>query len=241
MDYLIDINDFHGPLDLLLHLVKKKEKDIYEISTHEIIEDYLNYIKTWQELNIDIASEFLVMAATLIHLKSKMLVGDTSDEDNTSEFDIETEDDLKKKILEYETYKNVTEAFKSLEEKRNEFYTKSPESLKEYSDYHIVNDGSITIDDLIKAFLLYQERINFQKPMVTRITKKEISVEDRIKVIKEKLEVNKKVNFFDLFEEVNKEYVVVTFLAILQMSKNEEITIKQENNFDNIFVEKVKL
>ena len=74
MDYLIDINDFHGPLDLLLHLVKSTEMDIYEIDTHKIIEEYLNYIHKMQDLNIDIASEFLVMAATLVHLKSKMLL-----------------------------------------------------------------------------------------------------------------------------------------------------------------------
>ena len=73
MDYLIDINNFHGPLDLLLHLVKSTEMDIYEINTSVIIEEYLNYINKMQDLNIDVASEFLVMASSLVHLKSKML------------------------------------------------------------------------------------------------------------------------------------------------------------------------
>lgn len=238
MDYLIDINDFHGPLDLLLHLVKSTEMDIYEIDTHKIIEEYLNYIHKMQDLNIDIASEFLVMAATLVHLKSKMLIGNTEEkETDEEEFDIQTEEDLKTRILEYEKYKNMTEVFKDLEEKRNEFYTKSPTSLKEYTDESIINDGSITIDDLVKAFLNYQERKNYQKPIHTKITRKELSVEDRIVSIKEKLHIYRKVDFFDLFEETTKEYLIVTFLAILQMNKNDEVNLYQEKNFDRIMVE----
>lgn len=238
MDYTVDINDFHGPLDLLLHLVKNKEQDIYEISTSTIIEEYLAYINQMQDLNIDIASEFLVMAATLIHLKSRMLLGDSSEaEEEENEFQIQTEEDLKNRILEYEKYKNMTEVFKELEEKRNEFYTKSPTSLKDFTNQKISNDGSITLDDLIKAFLDYQERINYQKPIQTKIARKELHVEDQIVSIKNKLKVQGKMNFIDLFEEVNKEYLIVTFLAILQMSKNDELTIYQEKNFENIVVE----
>jgi segregation and condensation protein A len=238
VDYLIDINNFHGPLDLLLHLVKSKEQDIYEISTSVIIEEYLNYINTMKDLNIDVASEFMVMAATLIHLKSRMLLGSSEEEtEEEQEFEINSEEDLKKRILEYEKYKKMTEVFKEMEEKRSEFYTKSPMSLKEFTDEAISNDGSVTIDDLVAALLAYKERINYQKPINTKITRRELSVEDQMNSIKGKLKVNKKMNFVDLFEEVNKEYLIVTFLAILQMSKNDEIMIYQDNNFDNIVVE----
>ncbi len=238
MDYLIDINDFHGPLDLLLHLVRKTEMDIYTIDTSVIIEEYLNYINKMQDLNIDIASEFLVMAASLVHLKSKMLIGSTEEiEESENEFEINSEDELKAKIIEYEKYKNMTEIFKELEENRNDFYTKEPVSLKEYTNQTISNDGSVTIDDLVNALLAYQERLNYQKPIHTKITKRELSVEERITTIKDKLKINKKMDFLDLFEEINKEYLVVTFLAILQMNKNDEINIYQEKNFDNIVVE----
>ena len=116
MDYLIDINNFHGPLDLLLHLVRSTEMDIYEIDTSVIIEKYLDYIEKMQEINIDIASEFLVMAATLVHLKSKMLIGATEETtEEEQEFEINSEEDLKNRILEYEKYKNMTEVFKELE------------------------------------------------------------------------------------------------------------------------------
>ena len=238
MDYLVDIQNFHGPLDLLLHLVRSTEMDIYEIDTCLIIEEYLNYIEQMQDLNIDIASEFLVMAATLVHLKSKMLIGSTEEvTEEESEYDIHSEEELKNKIIEYEKYKNMTETFKELEEKRSGFFTKLPSSLKEYSDQTIANDGSVTVDDLINALLSYQDRINEQKPIHTKIARKELSIEDRMVAIKDKLKEKKKMNFLDLFEEVTKEYLIVTFLAILQMNKNDEINIYQEKNFGNILVE----
>ena len=237
MDYLIDINDFHGPLDLLLHLVRSTKMDIYEIDTSVIIEEYLEYIKKMQDLNIDIASEFLVMAATLVHLKSKMLIGSTEEESSEEEYDINSEEDLKKRILEYEKYKSMTEVFKELEEKRGDFFTKAPVSLKEYTDQSIINDGSLTLDDLVNALLLFQERLNEKKPIQTKITRKELSVEDRMVSIKSKLKKGVKTNFIDLFEEITKEYLIVTFLAILQMNKNDEINIYQEKSFGNIFVE----
>ncbi len=238
MDFHIDINDFHGPLDLLLHLVKTSEMDIYEINTNLIIEKYLDYINQMKDLNIDIASEFMVMAATLIHLKSKMLVGKTIEEEEIeNEFDINNEEDLKNRIIEYEKYKNMTEVFKRLEEKRNNFYTKSPISLKEFTNNTITNDGTVTVEDLVNAFLAYRERINLEKPLNTKITKKELSVEDKIISIKDKLKQNKRINFIDLFEEVTKEHLIVTLLAVLQMGKNNEVNIYQEKNFDNIIVE----
>lgn len=238
MDYLIDINNFHGPLDLLLHLVRNKEQDIYEINTNEIIEEYLHYINKMQDLNIDIASEFLVMAASLIYLKSRMLLGTTEEPtEEENEFQIQSEEDLKERILEYEKYKNMTTLFKELEEKRNDFHTKTPSSLKEFTDQKLKNDGSVTVDDLIQAFLEFQERMNYQKPIQTKIARKELHIKDQIVSIKNKLKKYGKMNFIDLFEETTREYFIVTFLAILEMSKNDDVTIYQEHNFENIVIE----
>ena len=100
MNYQVSINDFEGPMDLLLHLVKEMKMDIYEIHMSVIIEEYLKYIHSLQELNIDIASEFLIMASELIHLKSKMLIGKTMEEEmEESEFQIQSEEDLKNKLI----------------------------------------------------------------------------------------------------------------------------------------------
>ena len=237
MTYNFCINDFEGPLDLLLHLVKSSEMDIYEIRTCEIIEEYLNFINTMQEKNIDVASSYLVMAAELIHLKSKMLLNLEDENTEEDEYTINSEEDLKHKLLEYEKYKNATDSFKELELNRLDYYTKLPENLSEYMDETVVNNSDLTIEDLVNAFLAYKERQKAAKPINTRITKKELSVTERTQNIRDILKVKKKINFVDLFDIITKEYVVVTFLSILNMSKNNEVLITQENNFSPITIE----
>jgi len=108
MTYNFYVKDFEGPLDLLLHMVKESKMDIYEINIHIIIDQYLDYIHSLEENNIDIASEYLVMASELIHLKSKLLIN-RQDEEQTSddEFSISSEEDLRNKLLEYEKYKKI--------------------------------------------------------------------------------------------------------------------------------------
>lgn len=238
MDYKITINDFEGPLDLLLHLVKETKMDIYQIDTSIIIEEYLKYIENMQDLNIDIASEFLVMAAELIHLKSKMLLNIKEETEETDEYSIVSEEDLKNRIIEYEKFKNMSEIFKSLEETRSEVYTKIPENLSKITDTTITNDGSVTLQDLLDAFASFQNRLKYSKPLNTRITKKELSVAKRRESIRNLLDKKSKLEFTELFEQFDKEYIVVTFLAILDMSKNDEILLTQENNFDKIMIEK---
>ncbi len=233
------INDFEGPLDLLLHLAKSSKMDIYEINTKIIIEQYLSFIKEMESLNIDVASTYLVMASELIHLKSRMLINKTIDEEEIeSEFNINSEDDLKRKIIEYEKYKNITSDFKELELKRSEIYTKEPESLEEYRDKEEISYGELDIEDLVKAFNDLQNKLIIKKPLNTKIAHKEISIKERITKIKDILKINHQVEFMSLFDELTKEYVVVTFLAILQMSKNKEIVLKQTDNFDPIIIER---
>ena len=122
------INDFEGPLDLLLHLVKTAKMDIYDIDTKYIIDKYLEFINTLNKDDLDDASVYLVMASELIHLKSRLLLNLESEESNDDEYTINSEEDLKNKLIEYEKYQNVTNVFKELEEKRNEFFTKLPKT-----------------------------------------------------------------------------------------------------------------
>ena len=233
------INDFEGPLDLLLHLVKTAKMDIYEIDTKYIIDKYLEFINSLPQNDLDEASEYLVMASELIHLKSRLLLNIKDDNNEDEEFSINSEEDLRNKLIEYEEIKNITNTFKDLEEKRSEVYTKVPENLKVYSKDNKLIKGLFTTDDLYQALLEYQKRAKFLKPLNTKITKKELSVEDRINSIKKLIKVNKKLEFFSLFDIVNREYIVVTFLAILQMSKNKELKIFQENSYSPIIVEGV--
>lgn len=233
----ITINDFEGPLDLLLHLVKTSKMDIYEINTSYIIEEYLKYISEMQDLNIDVASEYLVMAAELIHLKSKMLINlDDEEETEEDEFSISSEEELKQKLIDYEKYKRSTDSFRKLEENRKEYLTRSPENIMEYAS-EIKYDNDLSIEDLLKAFLEYKKRLDNEKPLETKITRKELSVKERIKNIREILKLKKKIEFTDLFESFRKDYVVVTFLSILNMCSNNEIVLSQKDNFSPIMIE----
>ena len=236
----LHINDFEGPLDLLLHLVRTAKMDIYEIDTKYIIDKYLEFIDSIDKNDLDNASEYLVMAAELIHLKSRLLLNlEDEKSDEESEFSINSEEDLKNKLIEYEKYQNVTNVLKELEEKRSEFFTKTPENLKEFVEVDNHLEGSMDADLLKDALVELQKRMMYQKPINTRITRNELSVEERKTYIRDFIGKRGKVKFTDLFEDYSKEMVVVTFLSILDMCKNSEIRLSQKENFGEILIEKV--
>lgn len=236
MTYNFSMNDFEGPLDLLLHLIKINKMEIESINIESITSQYLEFIDKMKNESIDVASEYLVMASELIHIKSKALIN-IKDEEN-DEYEINSEEELKQRLLEYEQIKNITNTFKNLEDNRGKVYTKIPTNLSEYKK-DIPLDTNITLDDLIKAFEDFLNREKLKKPINTKITKKELSVNDRIKSIRTLLDKKTKIKFIDLFDNYTKPYIVVTFLSILEMTKNEEIKINQENNFGEIILEKM--
>ena len=237
MEYEVKIDAFEGPLDLLLHLIKESKVDIWDIKIVDITDQYLNYIRSMEKLNLNIASDYLVMASELMEMKSKLLLPRTKLEEETEEED--PREKLIQRLIEYQKYKDMTKNFKELEENRHEFYTKPPESLKEYTDEGVITNTDLSLDDLMKAFQKFLERKEAEKPLATTVTKKEITVEERRTSIRKILKERKKVDFFELFDVLTREYIVVTFLAVLEMARKQELTIYQENNFDNIICEAV--
>lgn len=232
------INDFNGPLDLLLHLIKANKMDIYDIDISVITKEYLNFINNNNDLSIDAYSEYLVMASELIHLKSKLLINKDSDlEEDDVLYEINSEDELRERLLEYQKIKEKADDFRVLEEKRSNVFTKMPMNLNEFREKDTTINGDVTLADLLKAFEEFLKRQKMKEPVNTTITKKELSVEDRVKSIRNIVKIRGKVNFLDLFEEVSKPYVIVTFLSILDMSKNKEIIITQDKNFGQIYIE----
>lgn len=232
MDY-ITIDNFSGPLDLLLHLVKESNIDILDIKIEEITDKYLTYIKTQNQLNINISSSYLVLAAELMYLKSKSLLPKQTKEEEIEEEEIR--ENLINKLLEYKRYKELTPIFKELEEARQKIYIKGPEKTSNYTSNTLPNEG--TIDDLMEAFKKFLERKELEKPLETTITSKEYSVKDRIITIKSTLKEKGKAYLDDLIEEYNKPYIVVTFLSVLEMVKEREVIITQDKNFEKILIE----
>ena len=229
------INDFEGPLDLLLHLIKTSKMDIYDISIEKITKQYLDFIKQMKDMNLDIASEYLVMASELIEIKSKLLLPNNSDL-GEDEYEEDPKEALINRLLEYKKYKDMIDTFKNLELSRKDIFTKEPINLNEYMDTEIKNNGDVSLEDLLNALNEFLKRKEDEKPRETKITKKELSVTDRTIQIRDVLKKKKKVSFFELFEIKTKAYVVVTFLSILEMAKFGEISIIQENNFNNIII-----
>ena len=235
MDYKFIINDFEGPLDLLLHLIKVSEVDIYDISIADVTKQYIDFIESQKSLNLNIASEYLVMAAELIEIKSKLLLPNKSELDE-DEFEEDPRENLINRLVEYKKYKDMISDFKKLEEKRRDIFTKEPMDLKDYTPDFYNDDNDVSLDDLINALNKFLKRKEDEKPLQTKITKKELSVTERTNSIRNILRKKKSVSFVELFEIKTREYVVVTFLSILEMAKFGEIKIVQDNNFDNILV-----
>lgn len=233
MQYKITIDNFDGPLDLLLHLIKENNIDIYDIKVEEIAKQYLDYIESMKNLNLSIASEYLVMASELIEMKSRMLLPKREEED-TYEYEEDPREVLIERLLAYKKYKEVTKEFKDLELTRKLVISKEQENLSKYLKEE--ENENLSVSDLVDAFNNLLEKKRLEKPVQTKITKKELSVTEKVIKIRDILKKKRKVNFEDLFENSSKEEIIVSFLSILEMLKKDEIIVKQENNFNNIIV-----
>lgn len=237
MDYSVKIDEFEGPLDLLLHLIKQSNINIQDIDISVITAQYLEYINKMDELNINVAASYLVMAAELMEIKSKSLLPRTEEDSNEEPDEEVSKENLINKLLEYQKYKDMTSTFKTLEEERQKIYIKAPEKISNYIDNTITNEGDTTVDDLVNAFKNFLEKLDREKPITTKITNKEYSVKERKQNIRKLLKSHPKVKFTELFEETSTPYIVVTFLSILEMTKEKEIILRQDGNFKDIIIE----
>ncbi len=230
------INEFEGPLDLLLHLIKESKMNIMDIEIEKITDQYMNYLDLQEKMNLEIASEYLVMASELIELKSKLLLPNPKNEEGEEE---DPREELVNRLLEYQAYKEITKVLQDKENLRKEIYTKAPENIRNYVEEDVSITTDVTLDDLVEAFKKYLERKKETKPLQTKITVNEVTVSSRRHDIKNLLRKKKRVSFFELFPVVSKEYVIATFLAVLEMAKSHELTITQDGTFDDIICEAV--
>ncbi len=244
VQYNVKLNAFEGPLDLLLHLINRYEVDIYDIPMADLTEQYLLYIYAMQELQLDNASEYLVMAATLLAIKSKMLLPKHDEElfDDELEYEIEEDprEELMKRLIEYRKYKEAAQDLKQLEEDRGQMFTRAPSDLSEFNVNSTEKvDLDVNLYDMLGAFQKLLRRKKLQKPMHTKITRQEIPIDVRMDQIVEELlslRPNERKNFMDLFPFEDKQHIVVTFLALLELMKKNTIMMQQENNFSDIFL-----
>ena len=232
--YVVTIDNFDGPLDLLLHLIKEQDIDIYDIKIEDITKQYLDYIRHMKELNLEIASEYLVMASELIEMKSKMLLPKKKEKED-DDYEEDPRELLIERLLAYKRYKEVTSEVKDLELTRKMVFTREPDNLNRY----VKEDESIEelgVADLIDAFNNLLKRKELDRPIATKITKKELSVTEKVNKIKNILRNKKRINFEEIFEVSTKEEVIISLLSVLEMVKKDEILLTQDGNFKNIVI-----
>ncbi|AIQ36910.1 MULTISPECIES: segregation/condensation protein A [Paenibacillus] len=246
MTVLYKLETFEGPLDLLLHLIDKAEIDIQDIPVAEITEQYMEYLRSMQELELDITSEFLVMAATLLSIKSKLLlpkppVIEIDDFEYYEEDEFDPRAELVQRLIEYRKFKSIAVHLMDMESERSLIFTKEPEDLGPFVPEEIDHTlKGLHTSDLIAAFRKALSKAA-RRSSYQRITRDEISVKDRIRDVSDALQRRGKggrLHFSALLhDEMARHEIVVTFLAILELMKMKAIFCYQEKLFEDIVME----
>ena len=247
MSYNINLEIFEGPFDLLFHLIEKNEVDIYDIPIHEITDQYINYIDQLTELDMDVASEFIVMAATLLEIKSKMLLPTNDFDDiNTELFDSDPRKELVSRLIEYRKYREASEFFNVLERNHSRKHFKQQEDLTSYFDKPSLEEINFGLQeemliDAMKRILANLTKEDLKRKTFFSSLKRDLfSVELKINLIKDMLSGKDKCLFIDTFSEnVVKEEVIVSFLAVLELLKQKFLGIKQEKQYSDIILYKI--
>lgn len=237
MEYQVTVDQFTGPLDLLLHLIKEHDMDLLDLDVAAVCDQYLAYIQTMDPSLLEAVSEYLVMAAWLIEMKSKLLLPKP---------EIDEEDDYeaeRKRMIERLIEKNringILEAFEASYDKRQTMHSKIPSALEEYlpSGEETIPEG-MEVYDLIKAMQRVMQRRALLQPLESKIARVEISIDERTEQIRSYFlrHKDKTVDFEDLFDEGDCYFAIVTFLSILVLVKNSELLITQSGNFEKIYL-----
>lgn len=244
MELSYKLENFEGPLDLLLHLIEKNKVNIYDIPIALITKQYLDYVNAMQEENLDIVSEFLVMAATLLDIKSRMLLPVEESEEEDEE---DPRAELVRRLLEYKMYKYMAEELGIREEDADRILYREPSVPKEVRQYEPPVDldaliGDLTLAKLQSIFESCMKRQEDRKDPVrskfSTIKKEPVSLETKTRDLLHYARTNRKFSFRKLLDgQKDKVEVVVTFLAVLELMKVGKITISQENLFDDIEIE----
>lgn len=243
MGISVKLQAFEGPLDLLLHLIDKNKVDIYDIPIVEITNQYMEYINDMEEEDLNIMSEFLLMAATLLDIKCRMLLPKEVNEEGEEQ---DPREELVKQLLEYKLYKLMSFELRDKQIEGDFYYYKNPTIPKEVKEY----EQPVNLDELLEDVTLgllndifkdvMKKRIEKEDPIRSsfgKIEKEEVTLPEKLDYVKSYARHKKNFSFRALLEnQATKMQVVVTFLAILELMKDGSIEITQEQPFDDIFI-----
>ena len=243
----VKLNAFEGPLDLLLHLIEKNKVDIYDIPIVEITEQYLDCVSKMPKDDLDLASEFLVMAATLIDIKSRMLLPKEVDE-NGEEIDPRAE--LVEKLIEYKMYKYAAGELRDMQVYAGKSLYKEPTVPEEVKKYEppvdldkLLSDVDLSkLNDIFQMVLKRQmDKIDPVRSKFGKIEMEEVSLPDKMDFVTDALKKRKRCSFKQLLEQQSsKMEVIVSFLAVLELIKIGKIEVHQEKTFDDIYIDSIE-
>lgn len=240
MDYKVKLEVFEGPLDLLLYLIKRDEVDIYDISIERITKQYLEYMDAFQVLNIDLAGEFIVMAANLLYIKSRTLL---PKDQQMAEEDAEEDDprwELIRQLIEYKKFKEAATQLRTREAMQEQLFPRFPVVPELAPDNLLVEE--VGIFDLINAFQKILKRLEKNKPEDLReIFEENYTVSDKIDYLLRVIETGVPVRFEECFaDSSSRTEIVVTFLAMLELIRMKQLRVRQESHFQEIWIERTE-
>ena len=233
MSYKVNINDFEGPLDLLLFFIRRDKLNIYDIPISEITNDFLEHISILNEMNIEVGGEFIYMASLLMKIKSKMLL---PKDELELEDDIDPRQDLVLKLIEYKKFKEISEELSNIKDDYlNRYKTKIKEKYKNINNEKSFSIGNFNLNHIIKT---YSYLINHLPDSGSyELDGEKFSVSDQIKLLKKKINNRKRISFKDIIKTVKtKIHIIYLFIAILEMIRNKEIKIEQKESFSEIYI-----
>ena len=236
--YQVRLETFEGPLDLLLYLIRKNEVNVYDIPIALITEQYLSYIELMHELNLDVAGEFLVMASTLIHVKSRMLLPRPDPSQDDAELAEDPREALVRRLLEHQKYKTAAELLHERETLRSAQFMRPDSRVADAAGDEYEPELEVDLFSLLAAFRGVLERANRRPPMV--IPPEQISIEHRIEQLLNRLSETEACGFEDLFNDGDgsRPFMIVTFLALLEMIRLKLVRVFQTGGFGAIRVYK---
>lgn len=234
----LELPNFEGPLDLLLHLIKSQKIDIYDIPIAQITSQYLSYLHEMQKLNLKIAGEYFVMSSTLLRIKSQSLLpqNDFADSDEPED---DPRDELVQQLVQYSVFKKVSAYFK----KRNNdvpITAAKEESVPATKKVQPLPLGQITPSELANTFMVVLQRMKLHQPDFVSVNVKETPINDMIDFLRTKLAKQKKISFFSCSDKMTSlSDIIGLFLALLELCKKQEIKVKQSRIFGDLELERI--
>ncbi|WP_028789996.1 segregation/condensation protein A [Tetragenococcus muriaticus] len=237
----VKLDIFEGPLDLLLHLIQTLEIDIYDIPIAQVTEQYMNYIHAMDNTQLEIAGDYLVMAATLMSIKSQMLLPKQEEIEEDDEYEEDPREALVEQLLEYRKYKYAAKQLSEKAEERRNYFTKEPMDMDEYKDEDTsLEKGQFKTMDLYLAFRSMLEKKKKRKVLKTTISADETSIDEKIQSMEKQLyqAVNPHEGcLLDAFmDSYSKSEIVVTFIALLELVKSRKANVGQTSNYEDILL-----